>query len=58
LGIGGFDLTGQGWAVIAPLSPNKLRGVPRQDDRRALNGIFWTPRTGSPWRDLPERYDP
>jgi transposase len=44
--------------VIAPLSPNKLRGVPRQDDRRALNGIFWTPRTGSPWRDLPERYDP
>lgn len=26
------------------------------DDRRVLNGIFWVLRTGSPWRDLPERY--
>jgi len=53
-----FDLSDQEWAVIAPLLPNKPRGVPRQDDRRALNGIFWTLRTGSPWRDLPERYGP
>jgi transposase len=27
--------------VIAPLLPNKPRGVPRVDDRRVLNGIFW-----------------
>ena len=53
-----FDLSDQEWAVIAPLLPNKPRGVPRQDDRRVLNGIFWTLRTGSPWRDLPERYGP
>jgi transposase len=26
--------------VIAPLLPNKPRGVPRVDDRRVLNGIF------------------
>jgi transposase len=42
----GFDLSDQEWAVIAPLLPNKPRGVPRQDDRRVLNGIFWTLRTG------------
>lgn len=30
----------------------------RVDDRRVLNGIFWVLRTGSPWRDLPERYGP
>ena len=53
-----FDLTDPEWAIISPLLPNKPRGVPRVDDRRVLNGIFWTLRTGSPWRDLPERYGP
>jgi transposase len=53
-----FDLTDTEWSVIAPLLPNKPRGVPRKDDRRFLNGIFYILRTGSPWRDLPERYGP
>jgi transposase len=53
-----FDLSDSEWAVIEPLLPNKPRGVPRVDDRRVLNGIFWILRTGSPWRDLPERYGP
>jgi transposase len=53
-----FDLTDAEWAMIAPLLPDKPRGVARVDDRRVLNGIFWTLRTGSPWRDLPERYGP
>lgn len=53
-----FDLTDREWAVIAPLLPNKPRGVKRTDDRRVLNAIFYTLRTGSPWRDLPERYGP
>jgi len=44
--------------VIEPLLPNKPRGVPRVDDRRVLNGIFWVLRSGAPWRDLPERYGP
>ncbi|GAA0604419.1 hypothetical protein GCM10009099_44670 [Caenispirillum bisanense] len=51
-----FDLTDAEWSIIAPLPANKPRGVPRQDDRRILNGIFYILRTGSPWRDLPERY--
>ena len=53
-----YDLTEFEWRVIAPLLPNKPRGVPRVDDRRVLNGIFWVLRLGSPWRDLPERYGP
>lgn len=53
-----FDLSDGEWAIIGPLLPNKPRGVPRTDDRRVLNGIFYILRTGSPWRDLPERYGP
>ena len=53
-----FDLTDLEWRVIAPLLPNKPRGVPRVDDRRVLNGIFFVLRSGTPWRDLPERYGP
>ena len=53
-----YDLTHFEWRVIEPLLPNKPRGVPRVDDRRVLNGIFWVLRSGAPWRDLPERYGP
>jgi hypothetical protein len=44
--------------IIAPLLPNKPRGVPRVDDRRLINGILWRFRTESPWPDVPERYGP
>ncbi len=53
-----YDLTDFEWSVIGPLLPNKPRGVPRVDDRRVLNGIFWVLRSGAPWRDLPARYGP
>ena len=53
-----YYLTDFEWRVIEPLLPNKPRGVPRVDDRRVLNGIFWVLRSGAPWRDLPERYGP
>jgi transposase len=55
---GRYDLTDFEWSVIEPLLPNKPRGVPRVEDRRVLNGIFWVLRSGAPWRDLPERYGP
>jgi transposase len=38
--------------------PNKPRGVPRVNDRRVLNGIFWVLRSGAPWRDLPDMFGP
>ena len=53
-----YDLTEFEWRVILPLLPNKPRGVRRVDDQRVLNRIFWVLRSGSPWRDLPERYGP
>lgn len=53
-----LDLTDFEWGLIQPLLLNKPRGVARVDDRRVLDGIFWVLRTGSPWRDLPERYGP
>lgn len=56
--MGRFDLSDAEWSIIAPLLPNKPRGVARADDRRVLNAIFYILRTGSPWRDLPERYGP
>ena len=55
---GRYDLTEFEWKTIQPLLPNKPRGVPRVDDRRVLNGIFYQLRSGSPWADLPERYGP
>ena len=54
----GYELTDFEWRVIEPLLPNKPRGVPRVDDRRVLNGIFWVLRTGAPWRALPKEYGP
>ena len=53
-----YELTDFEWSIIAPLLPNKPRGVSRADDRKVLNGIYWRLRTGSPWADIPERYGP
>ena len=53
-----YELTDFEWAAIRALLPNKPRGIPRVDDRRVLNGIFWVLRSGAPWRDLPETYGP
>jgi transposase len=53
-----YELSDCECGVIKPMLPNKPRGIPRVDDRRVLNGIFWVLRSGAPWRDLPEIYGP
>jgi len=53
-----YELSDFEWAAIKPFLPNKPRGVPRVNDRRVLNGIFWVLRSGAPWRDLPATYGP
>jgi transposase len=53
-----YELTDFEWTAIKPFLPNKPRGVPRVNDRRVLNGIFWILRSGAPWRDLPETFGP
>jgi transposase len=53
-----YELTDDEWTAIRPMLPNKPRGVPRVNDRRVLNGIFWILRSGAPWRDLPDHFGP
>jgi hypothetical protein len=43
-----YELMDFEWAAIRSFLPNKPRGVPRVDDRRVLNGIFWVLRSGAP----------
>ncbi len=56
--MGRYDLTDFEWSVIEPLMPMDRRGPKPQNNRQILNGMFYILRTGSPWRDLPERYGP
>ena len=53
-----YELSDEEWTAIRPMLPNKPRGVPRVNDRRVLNGIFWVLRSGAPWRDLPINFGP
>ena len=53
-----YDLTDFEWSVIEPLLPMDRRGPKPQNNRQIINGMFYILRTGSPWRDLPERYGP
>ncbi|MFD4377496.1 IS5 family transposase [Streptomyces sp. NPDC058486] len=52
------ELSDVEWEFVRPLLPESLRGRKRLDDRRVLNGIVWKFRTGTAWRDVPERYGP
>jgi len=49
-----YELTDHEWTAIRRMLPNKPRGVPRVNDRRVLNGIFWVLRSGAPWRETPK----
>jgi transposase len=49
------DLTDLEWELIEPFLPLGERG-PIPDQRRQFDGVMWRFRTGSPWRDVPERY--
>lgn len=52
-----YELTDYEWFPIKPM----LRGVPRVNDRRVHNGIFWVLRSGAtvarPARALQSVYD-
>jgi transposase len=50
--------TTRAWALLAPFLP-PIRGRARRsaiNNRQIPEGIFRIARTGSPWRDLPERF--
>ena len=51
------EITDEQWVRIYPLLPsNKRPGRPGGDLRVFLNAVVWISKTGSPWRDLPERF--
>jgi transposase len=53
-----YKISNDEWTAIKPMLPNKPRGVPRVNDRRVLNGIFWVLQSGALWRDLPNNCGP
>jgi transposase len=53
-----YELTDRQWERIKDLLPGRAEtvGVTAKDNRQFVNGVLWILRSGSPWRDLPERY--
>jgi transposase len=53
------DLSDAQWALLKPLMPTHPRQGHRWHDHRLIiDGVFHRVRTGTPWRDLPERFGP
>ncbi len=53
-----FDVTDAEWALIEPHLPAAATGPLPRRVRDQFNGVLWRFRTGSGWRDVPERYGP
>ena len=51
-----YELTDEQWALIESLMPKPRPGGRWNDHRTTLNGMMWVLKSGSPWRDMPERY--
>jgi transposase len=51
-----FDVTDAEWALIEPYLPVAATGPLPWRARDQFNGVLWRFRTGSGWRDVPERY--
>ncbi|HEY4652685.1 MAG TPA: transposase [Pontibacter sp.] len=60
---GRYELSERQWELVKKELPWPVvraddKGRPSRSDRGMLNGIFWFLCSGSPWRDLPEKYGP
>jgi transposase len=54
-----YELGDDDWEQIADLFPQEQgHGRPWRSHRSMVNAMLWILNTGSPWRDLPERYGP
>jgi putative transposase len=55
---GGFEISDELWATLAPLLPPYINthrfggGRPRVPDRKCANGVFYVLRTGCQWKAL------
>ena len=53
------EIGDQQWELIADLFPEEQgNGRPWREHRSMVNAMLWILNTGSPWRDLPERFGP
>jgi transposase len=43
---------------LEPLLPPPRTGRLPKDHRHIVNALLWLGKTGTPWRDLPERFGP
>ena len=50
------DLSEGEWRTLQAALPVARTGRPPNDLRQTINGILWRIRTGTPWRDVPEKY--
>lgn len=53
-----FDVTNAEWDLIEPFVPVAATGPLPRRMREQFNGVLWRFRTGSGWREVPERYGP
>lgn len=56
-----YELSQRQWELIEPERPTireEGKGRPVRSNREMLNGIFWILCSGSPWRDMPQKYGP
>jgi len=51
-----YELTDEQWALIESLMPRPKPGGRWNDHRATLDGMMWVLKSGSPWRDMPDRY--
>ena len=51
-----YEMTDLQREQIKDLFPVAKTGRPPKDNRVIFNAILWIARSGSAWRDLPERY--
>lgn len=54
------EISNNNWERLKDLLPreNTGKGRPSKSNRQMLNAMLWRTKTGSPWRDIPERYGP
>ncbi|MDF3294371.1 transposase [Streptomyces silvisoli] len=56
---GSWGSDGHQWERLEPLLPPIAKiGTAIPGSSACLDGMWWRPRTGSPWRDVPGRYGP
>ena len=51
-----YEISDSQWNRIMHLFPTAKTGRPPKDSRMVFNAVLWIARSGSAWRDLPERY--